>query len=479
MREWLGAMVTGGIVDYDPATATYTLPPARAAALTDGPMNLAPMAQFNTHLGKHLHQVARAFREGGGVPYAEFRPEFTDVMDGDQPLDVRLLAARRLPAARSGLVDASARRACASPTSRAEPGTRSVLLARAFPASTFVGFDLDDGAIARARAEARGAQLDNVTFEVSRRRAAGGRRARSTWCSSSTRSTTRSTRPPCSPHIYAALTPGGVFVMKEPHAADRLEDNIGNPMAPILYAVSTLHCMTVSLAYGGAGIGTMFGEAARPPTPRRRGFVDVQMHAAPGDPGDAVYVSRKAPHDRHDLAHCRLNECDVHALRSGVPYRGRGRHRVRRPRRDRHASFPGAPPASDASTAKISTYFHDHASGIKAQLFVGTLGIIALLWWFGALWRMLSRIEDERPQPRDRRRGLARRRRGTRDHVERDYCRRGHARRECGNDSAAVQRSRSSPWRPRDSRIALFLFASCAVLYRSRRGTSMDQLRRR
>jgi demethylmenaquinone methyltransferase/2-methoxy-6-polyprenyl-1,4-benzoquinol methylase len=49
--------------------------------LTDGPMNLAPMAALGTHLGKHVHQVARAFREGGGVPYSEYRPEFTDVMD--------------------------------------------------------------------------------------------------------------------------------------------------------------------------------------------------------------------------------------------------------------------------------------------------------------------------------------------------------------------------------------------------------------
>src|SRR5690242_19745468 len=82
VREWLGAMVTGGIVDYNPATRTYDLRPARAACLTDGPTNLAPMALMGTHLGKHVHQVARAFREGGGVPYAEYRPEFTDVMDG-------------------------------------------------------------------------------------------------------------------------------------------------------------------------------------------------------------------------------------------------------------------------------------------------------------------------------------------------------------------------------------------------------------
>src|SRR5439155_18186415 len=81
VREWLAAMVTGRVVDYEPAAATYSLAPAHAAVLTDGPMSLAPMAALNTHLGKHVHQVARAFREGGGVPYAEYRPEFTEVMD--------------------------------------------------------------------------------------------------------------------------------------------------------------------------------------------------------------------------------------------------------------------------------------------------------------------------------------------------------------------------------------------------------------
>ena len=61
-------------------------------------------------------------------------------------------------------------------------------------------------------------------------------------------------------NIHRALNPDGVFFMKEPHGADSLEDNIGNPMAPLLYACSTLHCMTVSLAHGGAGIGTVFAE---------------------------------------------------------------------------------------------------------------------------------------------------------------------------------------------------------------------------
>ena len=60
--------------------------------------------------------------------------------------------------------------------------------------------------------------------------------------------------------------------------------------------------------------------------------------------------------------------------------------------------LPGTPPASDASAAKIATYFTDHSGAIKAQLLVGGLGIAALLWWFGTLWRMMSRAENERPR---------------------------------------------------------------------------------
>src|SRR5258708_1919183 len=60
--------------------------------------------------------------------------------------------------------------------------------------------------------------------------------------------------------------------------------------------------------------------------------------------------------------------------------------------------LPGTPPASDASTATIAAYFRDHSGAIKAQLLLGGLGIAALMWWFGALWRIMSRAEDEQPR---------------------------------------------------------------------------------
>src|SRR5882757_121713 len=71
VREWLGAMVTGAIMTYDPATGRYQLPPEHAACLAgDSATNMAPRAGMVTHLGKHQAELERAFRVGGGVPYS-------------------------------------------------------------------------------------------------------------------------------------------------------------------------------------------------------------------------------------------------------------------------------------------------------------------------------------------------------------------------------------------------------------------------
>jgi SAM-dependent methyltransferase len=290
VREWLGAMVTGGVMDYDPAAATYTLPAAHAAVLTDGPMSLAPMAALGTHLGKHVHQVARAFREGGGVPYEEFRPEFTDVIDGISRVfyDAQLVDAW-VPLAHglSEKLRAGARVADVA----CGAGHALIILAREFPESTFVGYDLDDVALSRGRAEASGAQLDNVRFE---HRDVARLAVDELFDSVFVFDALHDQVDPDAVlgRIRDALVPGGTLVMKEPHFADALEDNIGNPMAPLMYGVSTLHCMTVSLAHGGAGIGTVFGEQLALGMLSDAGFVDVEVHPAPGDPGDAIYVSR-------------------------------------------------------------------------------------------------------------------------------------------------------------------------------------------
>jgi winged helix-turn-helix protein len=80
VREWLGVVTTGGIMEYDEANETFFLPPEHAALLTT-PTGMGPLAVANTVFAKHVHQIARAFQEGGGVPYTAFTPEFTDAMD--------------------------------------------------------------------------------------------------------------------------------------------------------------------------------------------------------------------------------------------------------------------------------------------------------------------------------------------------------------------------------------------------------------
>jgi SAM-dependent methyltransferase len=290
VREWLGAVTTGGIVDYDPATETFLLPPEHAVMLT-GPTSVAPLAVANTVLAKHVHQVADAFREGGGVPYAAFAPEFTDAWDavGRGVLDTMLIE-QYLPLA-PGLEDRL--RAGARVTDIAcGTGHALIVLARAFPASTFVGYDLDEHAIARARAEATGAGLTNVTFEL----ADVARLAVAT--PFDVAFVFDALHDQVEPQgvldrIHDALAPDGLLFMREPHAGDSLAENLANPMAPVLYAVSTLHCLTVSLAHDGAGIGTVFGEQRARAMLADAGFAAPDVLPAPGAPLDAVYVTRK------------------------------------------------------------------------------------------------------------------------------------------------------------------------------------------
>ena len=290
VREWLGAVTAGGIVEFDPTLETFHLPAEHAAMLT-GPTGVGPLAVITTILARHIPQVVQAFKDGGGVPYAAFAPEFTDAWDavGRGVFDTMLLDAY-LP-----LVPGLAERLSAG-TRVADvacgTGHALVVLARAFPASTFVGYDLDEHAIARARAEATGAGLTNVTFEL----ADVARLAVTVpFDVVFVFDAIHDQVDPDSvlARIHDALVPGGLLFMREPHAADTLAGNLSNPGASMLYSVSTLHCMTVSLAHGGAGIGTVFGELRARRMLADAGFETPGVHPAPGSPFDAVYVARR------------------------------------------------------------------------------------------------------------------------------------------------------------------------------------------
>jgi SAM-dependent methyltransferase len=292
VREWLGAMATAGIFEYEPTVATYWLPREHAACLTGFRVeNLAPVARLTTMLTRHVPEVADAFRNGGGVPYSAFVPEVHDVMDGLWgPTYEHLLVPAIVPLA-PGLAERLvagirvADVACGS-------GKAVVALARAYPASTFVGYDLDDGALARGRAEAGRRGLTNVVFEPCD---AADLAVDEPFDAVFVFNAIHDQAEPAAVlgRVHDALAPGGAFVMDEPRVSSDLADNIGNPLAPFTYAVSTLHCLTVSLAAGGAGLGAAWGEQLALRMLADAGFADVAVHEAPGDPGNAVYVTHR------------------------------------------------------------------------------------------------------------------------------------------------------------------------------------------
>lgn len=292
VREWLGAMVTAGVFDYEPAASTYHLPAEHAVCLTGGgETDVSRLSQISGHLAKFIEPVAEAFRRGGGVPYAAYRPEFTDLMDGlnrplfDQALvDVLVPLAPDLLAALTAGVRA-ADVGCGT-------GHSTNLLAQAFPASQLVGYDLAGDAIDRGRAEARAMGLTNASFEVLD---VAELEADPPLGAAFAFDAIHDQADPgrVLARIHQALAPGGVFFMVDVRASSRLERNVGNPLAPWLYGVSTLHCMTVSLAEGGAGLGTAWGEELALDMLAEAGFVGVEVNQIPGDPVDSLYVCRK------------------------------------------------------------------------------------------------------------------------------------------------------------------------------------------
>jgi len=154
VREWLAALTTADVFDYDPATGVYTLPLEHAACLAGpGSSNLAPISLIIALLGNHLDGIVEAFRHGGGVPYEQFRPRFTDVMD---QLSRGLFDTQLVDGILPLTGDLPERLASGIRVADVGCGTGHAvnLLAAAYPRSEFVGYDIGADAIELARAEA-------------------------------------------------------------------------------------------------------------------------------------------------------------------------------------------------------------------------------------------------------------------------------------------------------------------------------------
>ena len=290
VREWLAAMVCGGIVEYTAAEHTYRLPREHAAGLTgSSTRNLTSMVEMFPLMNRVIPEVAEAFRTGGGVPYSAYQPDFTGLMDRrSRPRFDELLFSAYLgkpegifPRLEAGIRVADV--GCGT-------GHCITLMARRFPKSTFVGYDISEEGIAGARAAARG--LDNASFVV---QDIARLETRAPFDLITAFDAIHDQADPAGVlrRIRAALGRGGTFLMLDVYASSELADNIGVPMAPYLYTMSTMHCMSVSLAAGGPGLGTAWGHQVATRMLREAGFSDVQLHERV-DPANSLYVARAA-----------------------------------------------------------------------------------------------------------------------------------------------------------------------------------------
>jgi SAM-dependent methyltransferase len=259
VREWLACQAAGGYVTYDPAARRFTLPDEVAAvfAIEDSPVYGAHMLPLLALLWKEEATLAEAFRGGTGIGWHQHAPDLVENAERMGRVGWRDLVPSWIPAL-DGVAGRLEQGATVADVD-CRGGMATILMAQAYPRSTFHGFDTDDAAIAQARkAAAKAGVSDRVIFEVAPAAAFPGRYDLICFLGSF-----HDLGDPVGAAVHArqALTDGGTVLLVELRAADRLEDNL-NPFARLFYATSTGICVPAGLSEPpGLALGGLVGEA--------------------------------------------------------------------------------------------------------------------------------------------------------------------------------------------------------------------------
>jgi SAM-dependent methyltransferase len=279
VREWLSAQAAGGFISYEAASDRYTLAPEQALALADetSPVFLPGFFQVMEATIKSIPKITEAFRSGSGVGWHEhdhelfvgterfFRPNYrghliTEWIPALGDTAAKLTAGARVADVGCGL------------------GTSTLLMAKAFPKSTFVGFDYHLGSIELAREAAKKAGVsDRVKFEVAQAKDYPGKGFQLVTffdCLHDMGDPEGAAR-----HVRETLDANGSWMIVEPFAHDKLEDNL-NPIGRLFYAASTMLCTPASLSQEvGLGLGAQAGEGRLSKILKSAGFTRVRRAA--------------------------------------------------------------------------------------------------------------------------------------------------------------------------------------------------------
>jgi SAM-dependent methyltransferase len=279
VREWLASQAAGGFVTYDAASGKYTLPPEQALALADetSPVFLPGFFEVVAACVKDEPKITDAFRTGKGVGWHEhdhalfagterfFRPNYrahliSEWIPALEGTEAKLKAGAKVADVGCGL------------------GTSTILMAQAYPKSTFVGFDYHDGSIEMAReAAAKAGVGDRVKFEVAKAKDYPGKGFEFVAffdCLHDMGDPEGAAK-----HVKESMAQDGTWMIVEPFAHDKLEDNL-NPIGRVYYAASTMLCTPASLSQEvGLALGAQAGEGRLSKILKAAGFSRVRRAA--------------------------------------------------------------------------------------------------------------------------------------------------------------------------------------------------------
>jgi len=295
VREWLGAMVTGGIIDYQSQTKTYKLPAEHAAFLTRkaGSDNISVFTQYVAVLGEVEDDILKCFKDGGGVPYSKYH-RFHEVMAEDSGQSVLSSLENHILPLIPGL------------TAKLEKGIKMLdigcgsgkiinKMATLFPQSHFVGIDFSSEALKTAQDEADSFQLKNVEFIHQDLTDFHMSANLNQFDFITTFDAIHDQAKPLNvlKGIYNALKNDGVYLMQDISGTSHLEQDIQHPIGPFLYTISCMHCLTVSLSQNGEGLGAMWGEEKTLEYLKNAGFKNVKTNKLSHDIQNNWYVVMK------------------------------------------------------------------------------------------------------------------------------------------------------------------------------------------
>lgn len=291
VREWLGAMVTGRVVAHDPVAETFWLPSDHASALSRAVSKdaMAHVAMYVPMLAGVECEIVECFRNGGGVSYDRF-PRFHAIMAEESGQTITAhLESDILPLV-AGLKERLSRGIRVLDIGCGRGGAL-LQMAGNYPASTFVGYDLSVEAISHARERAAERGLTNARFEV---RDLTGFREAPAFDLVTAFDAIHDQKDPAGvlAGIAGCLRPGGVFLMQDIAGASDIAGNLDHPFSPLMYTISCMHCMTVSLAQGGAGLGAKWGEELAARMLREADFAHIDIRRLEHDPINAYFIAR-------------------------------------------------------------------------------------------------------------------------------------------------------------------------------------------